>query len=51
LADFNYKMNKPNVLNCKDIGASNFWKGVMWVANVAKIGYRWKVGDGSKIRF
>jgi hypothetical protein len=23
----------------------------MWVANVAKLGYRWKVGNGSKVRF
>jgi hypothetical protein len=30
---------------------SNFWKGVMWAAKVARMGYRWKVGDGSKVRF
>jgi hypothetical protein len=40
LVDFKYKTNKPNVLHCRDIGASNFWKGVMWTANVAKMGYR-----------
>jgi hypothetical protein len=49
--DFKYKTNKSNVLHCKDLGASNFWKGVMWIANVIKMGYRWKVRDGSKIRF
>jgi purine nucleoside permease len=44
--DSKYKTNKPNVLHCKDVGASNFWKGVMWTANVDKMRYRWKVGDG-----
>jgi hypothetical protein len=51
LIDFKYKNNKPNVLNCNDIGASSFWKGVMWAARVAKLGYRWKVDNGSKVRF
>jgi hypothetical protein len=40
LIDFKYKTNKPNVLNCNDIEASSFWKGVMWTARVAKLGYR-----------
>jgi hypothetical protein len=30
---------------------SPFWKGVMWAAKAAKMGYQWKVGDGRKIRF
>jgi hypothetical protein len=51
LVDFKYKTNNPNVLHCKDLGASNFWKGVMWAASVVKMGYRWKVRDGSKVRF
>jgi hypothetical protein len=32
-------------------GASSFWKGVIWAANVAKLGYRWRVGKGNKVRF
>jgi hypothetical protein len=27
------------------------WKRVKWPADAAKMGYRWKVGVGSKIRF
>jgi hypothetical protein len=49
--DFKYRTDKPNVLLCHDVGASNFWKGVMWVAQVARMGFRWKVGRGGKIRF
>jgi hypothetical protein len=30
---------------------SNFWSGVMWAAKALTFGYRWKIGDGSKIRF
>jgi hypothetical protein len=51
LVDFKYRTDKPNILQCNDLGASNFWKGVIWVARVARMGYRWKVGDGSKVRF
>jgi hypothetical protein len=31
--------------------ASNFWKGVLWAANVARMGYRWKVRNECRIRF
>jgi hypothetical protein len=48
LIDYKYKTENPSILCCKDVGASNFWKGVLWAANVAKIGYRWKVGDRKK---
>jgi hypothetical protein len=51
LIDYKYKIENPNILCCKDVGASNFWKGVLWSANVAKMGYRWKVGDGKRVRF
>jgi hypothetical protein len=51
LVDFKYKTAKPNIFNCKSDGVSNFCKGVLWAANVAKMGYRWEVGNGYKIRF
>jgi hypothetical protein len=51
LIDFKYKTDMPNILTCPDTERSNFWKGVMWAARAAKMGYRWKVGSGSKIRF
>jgi hypothetical protein len=31
--------------------SSSFFKGFMWVAQAARMGYKWKVGDGKKIRF
>jgi hypothetical protein len=39
------------VFTCREIGVSSFWMGVLWVAKVAKMGYRCKVGDGTKVRF
>jgi hypothetical protein len=30
---------------------SPFWKGVSWAAQAAKMGFRWKIGDGRKLRF
>jgi hypothetical protein len=51
LIDFKYNTNNPNVLCCRDNGASNFWKGVRWAAKAARMGYRWKVGNWVKIRF
>jgi hypothetical protein len=46
LIDFKYKTDRPNFLLCNNIGASNFCKGVMWAAQVATMGFRWKVGKG-----
>jgi hypothetical protein len=51
LIDFKYRTCEPSIFTCGDNGVSNFWKGVMWAARVAKMGYRWKVGNGKKIRF
>jgi hypothetical protein len=51
LIDFKYNTNNPNVLPYRDIGASNFWQGVMWAARVVKMGYRWRVGVGRKVKF
>jgi hypothetical protein len=28
-----------------------FWKGVMWAADAAKMGYRWHVGNGARVLF
>jgi hypothetical protein len=40
-----------NIFCCVDRNASLFWKGVIWVARAAKMGFRWKYGDGKRIRF
>jgi hypothetical protein len=51
MIDFKYNTRVTNVFTCRDIGASNFWKGVLWAARVVKMGYKWNVGDGSRVRF
>jgi hypothetical protein len=51
LIDVKYNTYNPNIFTCKDVGSSNFWKGVIWAAGVAKMGYRWKLGKENKIRF
>jgi hypothetical protein len=51
LVDFKYNTRDTNVFTCRDIEASNFWKGVLWAARVVKMGYRWNVGDDSRVRF
>jgi hypothetical protein len=51
LVDFKYMTCSPNILACRDLGVSNFWKGVMWAAQAARIRYKWKVGCGRKVRF
>jgi hypothetical protein len=51
LVDFKYNDHSPNIFTCSETGASNFWKGVLWAARVAKLGYRWNVGRGDKVRF
>jgi hypothetical protein len=49
--DFKYNTSKPNIFYTKDNKASQFFKSFMWAAKAAKMGYRWKVGDGRKIKF
>ena len=33
------------------IGASPFWRGVLWASKAAQLGVRWKIGDGRSVRF
>jgi hypothetical protein len=51
LVDFKYNTMSPNLFTCRENGVSNFWKGVLWAARVAKMGYRWKLGNVTKIHF
>jgi hypothetical protein len=46
-----YNLDNPNLFSCTLNGASPFWKGVMWAARAAKMGYQWKVGNGRSIKF
>jgi hypothetical protein len=49
--DYNYSTSNPNIFTCKELGASNFLKGVIWATMVVKMGYRWQVGNGVKVCF
>jgi hypothetical protein len=49
--DYKYKTNKVNILQTKAAGASPFFKGFMWAAQAARMGYKWKIGNGKKVRF
>jgi hypothetical protein len=51
IIDFKYKTDNPNIFYTKEHRASQFFKGFMWAARAAKMGYRWKVGNGKKIKF
>jgi hypothetical protein len=46
-----YRTDAPNIFDCPDHGLSPFWKGVMWAARAAKMGYQWNVGNGRKVKF
>jgi hypothetical protein len=50
LIDFKYATAKPNIFLFDTIDASSFFKGFMWAAQVVRMGYKWKVGNGMKIR-
>lgn len=51
IIDHKYDTSSPNIFHCKSASSSRFWKGVMWAAQVVKIGCRWVVGNGCKIHF
>jgi len=51
IIDHKYNTNNPNVLCSNDTTASPFWKGVMWVLQAARMGIKWLVGNGRKVRF
>jgi len=44
--------NNPNVLCSDDTAVSPFWRGgVMWALQAAKMGIKWVVGNGKRVRF
>jgi hypothetical protein len=51
IVDSKYQSRAPNLFGSENREASPFWKGILWVAQAAKIGYRWHACDGTKIRF
>jgi hypothetical protein len=51
MLDFKYRTKNPNIFQTNTRGASPFFRGFMWAALAAGMGYRWIIGDGKKIRF
>jgi hypothetical protein len=51
IVDAKYNTCSPNIFCSRDRGSSPFWKGNMWAIQAAKMGYKWNVGDGKKVRF
>jgi hypothetical protein len=49
--DHKYRVKNPNIFACSSVGVSPFWKGVLWAAKAAKIGYQWRVGNGRRVKF
>jgi hypothetical protein len=48
LIDYKYQTSSPNIFCTKHTRSSQIFKGLMWAAKAAKVGYRWKVGNGKK---
>jgi hypothetical protein len=48
--DHKYRI-RPNIFCCNPRNSSPFWKGMIWAANAAKLGFRWNVGNDRRIRF
>ena len=51
IIDHKYRTKRPNLFCCPVIGASPFWRGVLWASKAAQLGVRWKIGDGRSVRF
>lgn len=51
LLNHKYDTDRPNILCTRSNEASQFFRGIMWAAEAARMGFRWKVGDGRKVRF
>jgi hypothetical protein len=51
VVDSKYQNCSPNIFCCNARNSSPFWKGVMWAAKAAKMGFRWKIENGRRVRF
>lgn len=49
--DSKYNTNNPNIFCSSSTGSSQFFKGFMWAAKAVKMGYRWKIGNGQRVKF
>ncbi|WVZ84784.1 hypothetical protein U9M48_031773, partial [Paspalum notatum var. saurae] len=51
IIDFKYNTYALNIFAARDVGASQFFRGFMYAARAAKMGFRWRIVDGKKVRF
>ena len=51
MIDHTYSTDKPNIFCSNTAGSSSFFKGMIWTALAAKMGYRWRIGNGKKSDF
>jgi hypothetical protein len=42
--DHKYDTCKANIFYSPTVGVSQFFKGMIWAASAAKMGYTWKIG-------
>jgi hypothetical protein len=50
LLEYKYETRKLNIFLARTAGSSSFFKGFMWATQAARLGYRWKDGNGKKVR-
>lgn len=48
---FKYDTAKTNIFSSSTQGTSQFFIGFMWAASTAKMGFRWRIGNGKNIKF
>jgi hypothetical protein len=48
---FKYNPDSPNIFYCRGRQSSPSWKVVPWVGKATKMGYKWKVDNGRRVRF
>ncbi|WVZ50592.1 hypothetical protein U9M48_001833, partial [Paspalum notatum var. saurae] len=51
IIDFKYNTTGTNIFDTRVLGASQFFKSFMYAARAAKMGFRWKIRDGKKVKF
>jgi hypothetical protein len=51
ILDFKYKTDRVNIFQSTSVGSSPFFKGFLWAAQAARMGFKWKIGNGRRVRF
>jgi hypothetical protein len=51
IMDNKYSIDSPNIFCCNERSASPFLKVVLWAAQAARMGFRWKIGNEKKNHF